>query len=83
MNGIVVRVKQNILGVRNQKPHSQKYKVELDDFAVQTSPHRIPYLRLLGRPYTLRYARMSLGRLIRNILLLIMIKLGKFIIYDK
>ena len=29
-------------------------------------PHRIAYLRLLGRPYTLLYMRRSVGRLAEN-----------------
>ena len=40
-----------------------KYSIELNDLAVQMRPHRIAYLRLLGRPYTLLYMRRSVGRL--------------------
>ena len=40
-----------------------KYSVEFNDFAVQTPPYRIPFLRLLGRTYTLLYVRRSVGRL--------------------
>ena len=36
-----------------------KYSIEFNDFAVQRRPHRIPYLRLLGRPYTLLYVGLS------------------------
>ena len=38
------------------KPKSSlaKYSIEFNDFAVQTRPYRIPYLRLLGIPYTHR-----------------------------
>ena len=45
-----------------------KYSLEFNNFAVQTRPHQIPFLRLLGRPFTLLYVRRSVGRL-RNILL--------------
>ena len=38
-----------------------KYSIELNDLAVQMRPHRIAYLRLLGRPYTLLYVKRSLG----------------------
>jgi len=52
-----------VLGEFNEagKPKTSltKYSIELNDFVVQTRPHRIPYLRLLGRPYTLLYARRS------------------------
>ena len=41
-----------------------KYSLEFNDIAVQMRPHRIAYLRLLGRPYTLLYVRRSLGRLV-------------------
>ena len=41
-----------------------KYSVEFNDLAVQMRPHRIVYLSLLGRPYTLLYVRSSVGRLI-------------------
>ena len=41
-----------------------KYSIEFNDIAVQMRPHRIAYLRLLGRPYTLLYVRRSLGRLV-------------------
>ena len=40
-----------------------KYSIEFNDLAVQKRPHRIAYLRLLGRPYTLLYVRRSVGRL--------------------
>ena len=30
-----------------------EYSIEINDLAVQMHPHRIAYLRLLGRPYTL------------------------------
>ena len=39
------------------------YSIEFNDLAVQMCPHRIAYLRLLGRPYTLLYVRRSVGRL--------------------
>ena len=32
-----------------------KYSIEFNELAVHTRPHRIPFLRLLGRPYTLLY----------------------------
>ena len=41
------------------------YSLEFNDFAVQTRPHQIPFLRLLGRHYTLLYVRLG------NILLFI------------
>ena len=40
-----------------------KYSIEFNDLAVQMRPHRIAYLRPLGRPYTLLYVRRSVGRL--------------------
>ena len=39
------------------------YSIEFNDLAVQMRPHRIAYLGLLGRPYTLLYVRRSVGRL--------------------
>ena len=36
-----------------------KYSIEFNDLAVQIRPHRIAYLRLLGRPYTLLYVKRS------------------------
>ena len=41
-----------------------KNSIEFNDLAVQMRPHRIAYLRLLGRPYTLLYVRRSVGRLL-------------------
>ena len=40
-----------------------KYSIKFNDLAVQTCLHRITYLRLLGRPYTLLYVKRSVGRL--------------------
>ena len=40
-----------------------KNSIEFNDLAVQMRPHRIAYMRLLGRPYTLLYVRRSVGRL--------------------
>ena len=40
-----------------------KYSIEFNDLAVQMRPHRIPFLRLLDRPYTFLYVRRSVGRL--------------------
>ena len=40
-----------------------KYLIEFNDLAVQRRPYRIPFLRLLGRPYTLLYVSRSVGRL--------------------
>ena len=40
-----------------------KYSIEFNGLAVQMRPHRIAYLRLLGRPYTLLFVRRSVGRL--------------------
>ena len=40
-----------------------EYSIEFDYSAVQMRPHRIAYLRLLGRRDTLLYARRSVGRL--------------------
>ena len=40
-----------------------KYSIELNHLAVQMRPHRIAYLRLLGRPHKLMYERRSVGRL--------------------
>ena len=43
-----------------------KYSIEFNDLAVQMRPHRIAYLRLLGRPYTLLNVRRSVGRLLKR-----------------
>ena len=43
-----------------------KCSIEFNDLAVQMRPHRIAYLRLLGRPYTILYMRRSVGRLAEN-----------------
>ena len=45
-----------------------KYSIEFNDLAVQIRPHRIAYLRLLGRLYTLTllHVRRSVGRLIHT-----------------
>ena len=40
-----------------------KYSIEFNDLAVQMRAHRIAYLRLFGRPYTLLYVSRSMGRL--------------------
>ena len=50
-----------------------KYSIEFNDLAVQTRPHRIAYLRLLGNPYTLLYVRRSVDRLgcIRKMIIMI------------
>ena len=40
-----------------------KNSIKFNDLAVQMRPHRIAYMRLLGRPYTLLYVRRSVGRL--------------------
>ena len=40
-----------------------KYSIEFNDLVVQMRSHRIAYLRLLGRPYTLLYVRRPVGRL--------------------
>ena len=34
-----------------------KYSIQFNDLAVQMRPHRIAYLRLLGRPYILLYVK--------------------------
>ena len=44
-----------------------KYSIEFNDLAVQTRSHRIPYLRLLDRPYTLLYVSRSMGRLVETV----------------
>ena len=69
MNGecIVLRVKENMFGEFNEaaqlKTSLAKYSIDFNNLAVQMRPHRIAYLRLLGRPYTLLYVRRSVGRL--------------------
>ena len=66
---VVRRVKQNVFGEFNEagklKTSLSKYSIELNDFAVQMLPHRIPYLRLLGRPYTILYVKRSVVKLIQ------------------
>ena len=49
------------------KTSRTKYSIEFNDLAVQMRPHRIAYLRPLGRPYTLLYVRRSVDRLGRYI----------------
>ena len=39
-----------------------KYSIEFNNLAVQTRPHRIQYLRLLSKPYTLLYVSRSVCR---------------------
>ena len=60
-----MRVKENTFGEFNEaaqlKTSLAKYSIEFDVLAVQTRPHRIAYLRLLCRPYTLLYVRMSVA----------------------
>ena len=62
-----MQVKENMFGEFNEatqlKTSLAKYSIEFNDLAVQMRPHRIAYLRLLGRPYTLLYVRRSVGRL--------------------
>ena len=52
---IVLRVKQNMFSEFNEaaqpKTSLAKYSIEFNDLAVQTRPHGIAFLRLLGRPY--------------------------------
>ena len=45
-----------------------KNSIKFNDLAVKMRPHRIAYLRLLGRPYTLLYVRRSVGRLTTRLL---------------
>ena len=40
-----------------------RYSIEFNYLAVKMHPHRIAYLRLLGKPYTLLYVRRSVSRL--------------------
>ena len=49
--------------VTQLKTSLAKNSIEFNDLAAQMRPHRIAYLRLLGRPYTLMYVRRSVGRL--------------------
>ena len=62
-----MRVKQNMFDEFNEatqlKTSLAKNSIEFNDLAVQMRPHRIAYLRLLSRPYTLLYVRRSVGRL--------------------
>ena len=62
-----MRVKKNMFGEFNEatqlKTSLAKNSIEFNDLAVQMRPHRIAYLRLLGRPYTLLYVSRSVGRL--------------------
>ena len=66
---IVPRVEQNVFGEFNEagKPKTSlsKYSIECNDFAVQILPHRIPYLKLLARPYTILYVKRSVVKLIQ------------------
>ena len=61
------RVKRNIFGdfneVAQHKTSLAKYSIEFNNLVIQTRPHRIQYLRLLGRPYTLLYVSRYVGRL--------------------
>ena len=70
---IVLRVKENMFGEFTEptqlKTSLAKYSIEFNDLAVQMRPHhRIAYLRLLGRPYTLLYVRRSVGRYLSTIM---------------
>ena len=62
---IVRRVKKNMFGKFNEanKPKTSfaKYSVEFNDFVWKTAPHRRPYVRLLGRFYTLIYMKRLAG----------------------
>ena len=62
-----LRVKKNMFGEFNEaaqiKTSLAKNSIEFNDKAVRMRPHRIAYLRLLGRPYTLLYMKRSVGRL--------------------
>ena len=62
-----MQVKKIMFGDFNEatqlKTSLAKNSIEFNDLAVQMRPHRIAYLRLLGRPYTLLYVRRSVGRL--------------------
>ena len=49
--------------VAQPKTSLAKYSIEFNDLVVQARSHRLPYLRLLGRPYTLLYVSRSVGRL--------------------
>ena len=53
----------SLMEVTQLKTSLAKYSIEFNDLAVQMRPHRIAYLRLLGRPYTLLYVGRSVGRL--------------------
>ena len=37
-----------------------KYSIEFNDLAIQMRPHRIAYLRQLGRPYTSSYTSLHI-----------------------
>ena len=69
-----MRVKKNMFGEFNKesqlKTSLAKNSIKFNDLAVQMRPHRIAYLRLLGRPYTLLYVRRSVGRLENQFLLI-------------
>ena len=43
--------------VTQLKTSLAKYSIEFNDLALQMRPHRIAYLRLLDRPYTLLYEK--------------------------
>ena len=65
---MVLRVEENMFGEFNEatqlKTSLANYSIEFNDLAVQMRPHRIAFLGLLGRPYTLLYVRRSVGRLL-------------------
>ena len=44
-----------------------KYSIEFNDLAVQSHPHQIPFLRLLGRPNRLLYVSRFVGRLVKSL----------------
>ena len=61
-------LKKNMFGEFNEatqpKTSLAKNSIKFNDLAVQMRPHRIAYLRLFGRPYTLLYhVRRSVCRL--------------------
>ena len=61
----IASVKENMFGEfidAAQLKTLAKYSIEFNDLAVQMRPHRIAYLRLLGRPFTLLYMRTVCGQ---------------------
>ena len=79
-----MRVKEYKFGEFNEaqlKTSLSQYSIKFNDLAVQMRLHRIAYLRLLGRPYTLLYMKRSVGRLILYLELVVVLRVSVANVY--